>query len=85
MGDSLQAISCKFNYIPRPAILYPHQRRKACLLLVSRSPNRTGLESQPILSYVRYRRTADEESLTRMMGVAQAIISIHDEDGDKLQ
>ncbi|KAJ9091294.1 hypothetical protein QFC20_007671 [Naganishia adeliensis] len=29
--------------------------------------------------------TADEESLTRMMGVAQAIISIHDEDGDKLQ
>ncbi|KAJ9125542.1 hypothetical protein QFC22_000504 [Naganishia vaughanmartiniae] len=27
----------------------------------------------------------DEESLTRMMGVAQAIISIYDEDGDKLR
>ena len=32
-----------------------------------------------------YRHVEDEETLTRIMGVAQAIISIHDEDEDKLQ
>ena len=32
-----------------------------------------------------YRHVEDEESLTRIMGVAQAIISIHDEDDDELR